>query len=140
MRRRIALLRRKSGMSGDHVQDMVATITGIKRGTINGYCSGRLALGGKNGPRIAAALDMEWSALLEEIAGEVIMEMKVPFVEKADLEVFRHGHELYVQIGPYRRSFVLPDTLRRREVTKAKLDSGLLRVTFEPKSAKRKRG
>jgi arsenite-transporting ATPase len=77
---------------------------------------------------------------VEEIAGEVIMEMKVPFVEKADLEVFRHGHELYVQIGPYRRSFVLPDTLRRREVTKAKLDGGLLRVTFEPKNAKRKRG
>ena len=67
------------------------------------------------------------------------MEMKVPFVEKADLEVFRHGHELYVQIGPYRRSFVLPDTLRRREVTKAKLDAGLLRVTFESKGGKKKR-
>ena len=74
---------------------------------------------------------------VEEVGGEVVMEMKVPFVEKGDLEVFRHGHELYVQVGPYRRSFVLPDTLRRRAVTRAKLEDGLLRVTFEAKSAKR---
>ena len=67
------------------------------------------------------------------------MEMKVPFVAKGDLEVFRHGHELYVQVGPYRRSFVLPDTLRRREVTRAKLEEGLLRVSFESKGPKRKR-
>ena len=76
---------------------------------------------------------------VEEVGGEVTMEMKVPFVAKGDLEVFRHGQELYVQVGPYRRSFVLPDTLQRREVTRAKLDDGLLRVSFEAKAPKRKR-
>jgi arsenite/tail-anchored protein-transporting ATPase len=60
----------------------------------------------------------------------VIMELDVPFVEKADLDVFRKGHELYIQLGPYRRSFILPDALHRREVTRAKLDGGRLSVVF----------
>jgi arsenite-transporting ATPase len=70
--------------------------------------------------------------------GEVIMVMDVPFVGKEELDVFRHGTELYLEVGPYRRSFVLPDSLHRREVTKATLDAGVLRVVFgEPKKATR---
>jgi arsenite/tail-anchored protein-transporting ATPase len=62
--------------------------------------------------------------------GSVTMELDVPFVEKADLDVFRKGHELYIQLGPYRRSFILPDALHRREVTRARLDGGTLSVAF----------
>jgi arsenite-transporting ATPase len=61
---------------------------------------------------------------------EVVVEMEVPFVEKSELDVFRHGAELYIQIGPYRRSLVLPDSLHRRPVTKATLDGGRLKVVF----------
>lgn len=60
----------------------------------------------------------------------VTMELDVPFFDKSDLDVFRHGNELYVQLGSYRRSFVLPDALYRREVTKARLEGGTLRVSF----------
>ena len=60
----------------------------------------------------------------------VTMELDVPFFDKSELEVFRHGHELYVRLGSYRRSFILPDALLRREVTRAKLEGGTLRVTF----------
>lgn len=67
---------------------------------------------------------------VEEEDGEVIMELDVPFFDRSELDVFRHGHELYVQLGSYRRSFLLPDALRRRYVTKAQLDGGTLRVTF----------
>ena len=45
--------------------------------------------------------------ILETEAG-VQMEIDIPFVAKSDLDVFRTGHELYVQVGPYRRSFILP--------------------------------
>ncbi|MEX1038517.1 MAG: TRC40/GET3/ArsA family transport-energizing ATPase [Acidimicrobiia bacterium] len=62
--------------------------------------------------------------------GGVTMELDVPFAEKADLDVYRKGNELYVQLGPYRRSFLLPDALHRREVTRAKLDGGRLSVSF----------
>lgn len=75
---------------------------------------------------------------VREKTGELVMEMKVPFVEKGDLDVFRHGQELYVQVGSYRRSFLLPDTLRRRQVTRAKLEHGVLRVTFEGTGRKKK--
>jgi arsenite-transporting ATPase len=61
---------------------------------------------------------------------EVILEMEVPFAEKGSLDVYRQGTELYLQIGPYRRSFVLPDTLQRRSVVGAKLDEGILAVRF----------
>jgi arsenite-transporting ATPase len=62
--------------------------------------------------------------------GGVTMELDVPFAEKADLDVYRKGNELYIQLGPYRRSFLLPDALHRREVTRAKLDGGRLSVSF----------
>ncbi|MDQ3499851.1 MAG: ArsA family ATPase, partial [Actinomycetota bacterium] len=73
-----------------------------------------------------------------EKAGEIVMEMKVPFVERGDVDVFRHGSELFLQVGPYRRSFVLPDTLRRRQVTRAKLEKGVLRVSFGAAPARKR--
>jgi len=71
-------------------------------------------------------------------SGEAVtMELDVPFFDKSELEVFRHGHELYIQLGSYRRSFVLPDALQRREVTRAHLDNGTLRVSFGTRSGQR---
>ena len=67
---------------------------------------------------------------IREMDGLVIMELEIPFVEKSDLNVSRNGQELYIQVGPYRRSILLPDALHRREVTKARLDEGVLQVTF----------
>lgn len=74
---------------------------------------------------------------ISEGMDEITMELDLPLVEKSDLDVFRHGHELYVRLGPYRRSFILPDALHRREVTRARLDAGTLQVTFgNPESPK----
>ena len=74
--------------------------------------------------------------VIEEPEG-VSMELQIPFVDKSDLDVFRHGHELYIQVGPYRRSFILPDALHRREVTRARLDDGILQITFtDPDASK----
>lgn len=67
----------------------------------------------------------------------VIMELDIPFIEKSELEVYRHGHELYIQAGPYRRSFLLPDALHRRQVRKARLEGGTLSVSFtDPESSR----
>jgi arsenite-transporting ATPase len=70
-----------------------------------------------------------------ESDGTVTMELDVPFIDKSELEVFRHGHELYVRLGSYRRSFLLPDALHRRVVTRARLEEGTLRVTFGDREA-----
>jgi arsenite-transporting ATPase len=68
--------------------------------------------------------------------GGLTMEMDIPFVEKSDLDVYRNGHELFIQVGPYRRSFILPDALHRREVTRARLDGGTLTVSFSDPDAR----
>jgi arsenite-transporting ATPase len=60
-----------------------------------------------------------------------VLTQELPFADRDDLEVGRHGDELLVRIGPYRRAIVLPDSLRRRQVTSAKLRKGKLRVVFE---------
>ncbi len=65
-----------------------------------------------------------------ESEGVVTMELDIPFIERAELDVFRQGNELYVQAGPYRRSFLLPDALHRREISRARLDEGMLSVAF----------
>ncbi len=65
-----------------------------------------------------------------ESGDSVTMELDVPFFDKSELDVFRHGNELYVQLGSYRRSFLLPDALHRRDVTRARLEGGTLQVSF----------
>jgi len=56
--------------------------------------------------------------------------MELPHADRDDLEVGRSGDELLVRVGPHRRAVILPDSLRRREVTGATLRGGVLRVTF----------
>ncbi len=56
--------------------------------------------------------------------------MELPFAEHDDLEVGRRDDELLVRVGPYRRSLLLPDSLRRRMITDATLREGRLKVVF----------
>jgi arsenite-transporting ATPase len=62
--------------------------------------------------------------------GQFVLRLELPFADKDDLELGRHDDELLVRVGPYRRSILLPDSLKRREVTAARLRDGVLRVTF----------
>ena len=61
---------------------------------------------------------------------EVILALRLPLVERGEVDVVRHHDEVYVTVGPYRRSLVLPDSLRRREVIGARLADGELWVRF----------
>ena len=68
--------------------------------------------------------------------GEISMELDIPFIDKSEFDVYRSGHELYVRVGPYRRSFILPDALRRRDVGRARLENGTLTVSFSDPDAR----
>jgi arsenite/tail-anchored protein-transporting ATPase len=59
---------------------------------------------------------------------ELIIDL--PFADRDDLELGRRHDELLVRVGSYRRSLLLPDSLRKRTVTAASLRDGRLRVTF----------
>lgn len=69
-----------------------------------------------------------------ETGSDIVLEMDVPFVEKSELDVYRNGVELFIEVGPYRRSFVLPDSLQRREISRASLDGDMLKVAFGGKA------
>jgi arsenite-transporting ATPase len=60
----------------------------------------------------------------------VVLSMHLPFSEKADIDLTRTDDELFVAVGPHRRSLVLPDTLRSRSVASARLSDGRLHVEF----------
>lgn len=72
-----------------------------------------------------------------ESEGTVTMELDVGFIDRDQLEVSRKGNELYIGAGPYRRSFVLPEALHRREVRRARLEEGTLRVEFVEEDRKK---
>lgn len=54
----------------------------------------------------------------------------LPFADRGDVDVSRSGDELIVTLGAHRRSLVLPEALRRREVSGARVGDGALRVRF----------
>lgn len=67
---------------------------------------------------------------VDDDGDNVVLVLTVPFAEKSEVDVLRHADELFITVGPYRRSFVLPDSLKRRQVRRAQLVEGELRVTF----------
>jgi arsenite/tail-anchored protein-transporting ATPase len=54
----------------------------------------------------------------------------LPFGTRDELSLARREDELVVSVGPYRRSIVLPDSLRSRRVIDARLEDGELVVDF----------
>jgi arsenite-transporting ATPase len=67
---------------------------------------------------------------VEDVGDDVVLVVSIPLAEKGEVDVVRHGSELVVTVGPYRRSIILPDSLARRHVRRAQLVEGALRVTF----------
>jgi len=59
-----------------------------------------------------------------------VLSLRLPFVEKVDLDVYRKGEELYVRVGSYKRNLVLPQTLQRLEVKEASFVEDRLEVRF----------
>ncbi len=78
----------------------------------------------------AARLSMAEPFHVSEVGDDVVMTLAIPFADKGDVDVIRVGDEIVVTVGPYRRAFILPDSLKRREVHGAKLSEGVLTVTF----------
>ncbi|HEY3559165.1 MAG TPA: ArsA family ATPase [Kribbella sp.] len=63
--------------------------------------------------------------------------MPLPLASADELELARHGDELIITVGSYRRVLPLPAALARGVVAGARLDDGRLQVRFAPKEASR---
>ena len=59
-----------------------------------------------------------------------VLRVALPFAQRADVDLARHGDDLVLTVGSYRRLLALPAALRRHAVTGARVESGALQVRF----------
>jgi arsenite-transporting ATPase len=64
------------------------------------------------------------------------LSMRLPFTERGDVDVHRKGDELYVRVGSYKRSLILPHALQRLEVKQARFTEGGLDVRFAERATR----
>jgi arsenite-transporting ATPase len=62
--------------------------------------------------------------------GDYELLLHLPFVSKDEVELSVREDELFVTVGPYKREISLPKSLRGRRTRGARLEEGMLRVTF----------
>jgi arsenite/tail-anchored protein-transporting ATPase len=78
------------------------------------------------------------SVLYRDLSQELVMSdgnaeliLKVPFVEKGEIELKKIGLELVVRVGGHKRNIVLPSALAPYRPREARLEEGSLTVRFE---------
>lgn len=62
--------------------------------------------------------------------GGAVLRIALPFAQRRDVELARHGDELVVTVGSYRRLLALPAALARQQVSGARVEDGSLQVRF----------
>jgi arsenite-transporting ATPase len=67
---------------------------------------------------------------VDAVGASLVLSVHLPFTERDDVTLGRGDQELFLTIGPHRRAYVLPDSLRRREVMGARLAGDRLEVEF----------
>jgi len=60
-----------------------------------------------------------------------VLTLRLPFTDKEELELSTKGDELFVKVGPYRRTIMLPKVLGSRRVASAQLTDERLEVVFD---------
>jgi arsenite-transporting ATPase len=76
------------------------------------------------------------SQRIDKDGADYVLSLKVPFVDRSDVDLSRHNGELYVTVGNYRREIALPRVLARRDTAGASIADGELRVRFAPRGTK----
>jgi arsenite-transporting ATPase len=64
-----------------------------------------------------------------------LLRLALPFVGRSEVDLARHGDELVVTVGSYRRLLSLPAGLARHQVTGARVEDGALQVRFEERKS-----
>jgi arsenite/tail-anchored protein-transporting ATPase len=68
-----------------------------------------------------------------------VMQIRLPFASRDDMDIHRRGEELFVRVGAYKRNLILPQTLKRMTVREANFAGDQLEILFgrEPRPAER---
>ena len=81
----------------------------------------------------AAVLHAGEPLTVEKRGDDYVLSIELPFADHDDLDLGRVEDELLVRVGPYRRGIVLPDSLKRRTVSAAKMVADRLEISFVQK-------
>jgi arsenite-transporting ATPase len=68
---------------------------------------------------------------VQRLDGGYRLELALPFTEKGDVAAKRAGDELLLEVGPYRRTLVLPRALAELQISSAQMNEGKLSITFK---------
>lgn len=67
---------------------------------------------------------------LERVGNDTVLRLALPFAERKDVDLVRHGDELVLTVGSYRRILALPAALARDTIRGARVIDGALQVRF----------
>jgi arsenite-transporting ATPase len=68
--------------------------------------------------------------LIDKIPTGYVLSVRLPFASKSDLDLLRKGEDLYIRVGPYKRTLMLPSVLARLEIADAAFEGDRLNITF----------
>jgi arsenite-transporting ATPase len=69
-----------------------------------------------------------------------VLHLALPGVTRTDVDLARHGDDLVVTVGSYRRLLTVPAGLARHRVSGARVEHGELQVRFVEQQSERAGG
>jgi arsenite-transporting ATPase len=78
----------------------------------------------------AAVFYRESPYRFKQVDGIYQMRMRLPFAETGDVDLFKHGDELIVRVGSFKRHLALPRRMAHLEPNGSRISGGDLIITF----------
>ena len=72
---------------------------------------------------------------IKKVKGGFDMFLKLPFAKKSDLDLLQDGEELYIRVGNYKRTILVPHSLLNYAIEDAKFEEEKLRISFRKEKA-----
>ena len=73
----------------------------------------------------------ELAQQIHSVDGRTVLSIRVPFADRSELGLSKVGQELIVRAGREKRTIILPTALARHRPVGARLEAGMLEVSFE---------
>jgi arsenite-transporting ATPase len=83
------------------------------------------------GERPERVMHTELAQRISSENGRTVLAIPVPFADRSELDVSKVGQELIVRAGREKRTIILPTALARHRPAGARLEAGMLEVSFE---------
>jgi arsenite-transporting ATPase len=79
----------------------------------------------------AAILYADDPMSIQKAGDSYVLSLKLPFATREEVELSIKGDELFVKVGPYRRTIMMPKVLSARDLASAQMREDRLDITFD---------